>query len=95
MVTIKDKVLDPYSIEHDGYQYVLKVRQKKDKSHHLYKGGGDDFSEVKLGFYITLKTALHAAVRHKMANKESVVGLKEYLNEYKNIIESLNSVFDV
>lgn len=95
MVTIEDKVLAPYTIKHDGYQYVLCVHTEKDKNHHLYKGGSDKFTITRIGFYITLKHALQAVVRYKLADKESVMNLKEYLDEYENIINSLNSVFDV
>ena len=39
MVTIKDEILDPYFIQLDEYQYILKVIKKKNKDHHFSKEG--------------------------------------------------------
>jgi len=95
MVTIKDEILDPYFLEHDGYQYILKVVREKNKDHHFSKEGGKNAYEIKVGYYTKLQAALKATARHKITDSKSTVSIKEYITQYENIIKSLNSIFDV
>jgi hypothetical protein len=95
MVTIKDEILDPYFIQLDEYQYILKVIKKKNKDHHFSKEGKKNTYEIKLGYYADLKAALKAAARRKITDSKSTVSIKEYITQYENIIKSLNSIFDV
>ena len=77
--TIEDKLLDPYYITMDDYCYTLNedLSKKKDKTY-----------TKKLGHFTSFDKVLERISTHK-TNKRSYLSIKEYIEQYKEIKESI------
>ena len=77
--TIEDKILDPYYITMDDYCNTLHedISKKKDKTY-----------TKKLGHFTSFDKVLERISTHK-TNKRSYLSIKEYIEQYKEIKESI------
>lgn len=78
---IKDPDLEPYFIQLDDYCYAAHKTIIAQES-------GKEYSQA-LGFYKNLDTCLKAIAKDQVMAR-SYDSLKEYINEYRNIVSRLD-----
>lgn len=81
---ITDPILEPYHIVLDQYCFILQETITPDAN---YTSSGKKYTKP-VGHYTQLVSCLETVAKQK-ANSKSYSTLKEYINEYKQIVESL------
>lgn len=74
-----------YSVDLDGTQYTL-VR------HGINQAKGENLgkpTEIAIGFYSQIKSALNRAVKDELGNQPDEITLKEFLDRYEGAMESI------
>ena len=82
MNTIKDKAIEPYFINLDNGYVLNKVVQSSES---------DKTYERFIGHFITLDNLIKAIAKDKTMER-SYDTLKEYLKEYRQVVDNLNQV---
>jgi hypothetical protein len=84
--TITDPSLEPYFISMDDYCYTL-----KQKITPTYSDSGKEYIH-DVGHFTNVDGAIKKIIKLKV-NTQSYESLKQYLEEYKNIQQSINKQF--
>tara|TARA_R110002020_G_C15696842_1_gene720411 strand:+ start:201 stop:503 length:303 start_codon:yes stop_codon:yes gene_type:complete len=88
--TITDPVLEPYYIAMDEYNYTV---QEVVTPNPKYSETGKPYTKP-VGHYSKF-TACIATIAKRKVNTRSYTSLKEYLEEYKRVINELNKTFEI
>jgi len=80
---IKDPKLDPFFIQLDDYCYAVHKMIVSQES-------GKEYQST-IGFYSNFDSALRAIAKNQM-NGKSYESVNEYISEYKEVINKLNSL---
>lgn len=73
---IKDEILEPYEIWQDAYNFSVGIP-------YINKNG--DVNLTNASYFTSLSNALINVAKFKMADKDVVVNLKEYIEQYEVI----------
>lgn len=78
--TIEDPIIAPYIVYVEEYGFSLehKVEEKITSE----------------GYYTSFSALLRALTHKKIVEKNKVMTLREYINEYKSILEQLKQIFN-
>jgi hypothetical protein len=82
LVIIKDKAIEPYEIHIDYNCYTL------------VEPGYND-AMVSVGYFSTLTAALEKLTRYKLVSEGKQFTLREYINEYKQVVENLKQTIKI
>lgn len=82
MNTIKDKAIEPYFINLDNGYVLNKVVQSSES---------DKIYERFIGHFTTLDNLIKAIAKDKTMER-SYDTLKEYLKEYRQVVDNLNQI---
>ena len=88
--TITDPVLEPYYIAMDEYNYTV---QEIVTPNPKYSETGKKYIKP-VGHYSNFHACIATIVKRKV-NTRSYTSLKEYVNEYKRVINELNEKFEL
>lgn len=80
---INDPVMDPYFISMDDNCMTVNIRVTPDSR---YSESGKEYTKI-VGHYSNLGSALKSIAKDK-TNSKSYESLKDYIEEYNNIINS-------
>ena len=83
---IRDSVIAPFTIKADNHQYTV-YEEKKSKE-------TGKITESFIGHYSQLKFAVKEIAKLKTLNKHEndEVTLKEFLNDYREIVDGFNKI---
>lgn len=87
---ISDPILEPFSITLDPYCYILIEKITPDPK---YASSGKVYTKT-IGHYSKFNSCLEVVAKLK-ANTKSYNTIKEYVGEYKKIIETLKSITEI
>ena len=82
-MVIKDKVIEPYVIEIDEYNYSVYIPSFTKK--------GEPFKKAP-AYFSDLKYAILHIAKQKVISSEKVVSLKEFVVEYEKFVNELKNV---
>jgi hypothetical protein len=86
---INDPIMDPYFISMDDNCMTVNIRVTPDSR---YTNSGKEYIKI-IGHYSNLGIALKTIAKEK-TNNHSYSSLKEYIDEYKTIIDQLTNKID-
>jgi hypothetical protein len=78
---LKDPLLEPYFIQLEDYGFTIHKNIKSDTREYTQK----------IGHYLSFQNTIQAICRDKVMSN-SYNSLKEFLNEYKKVIDQLNLI---
>lgn len=87
---ITDPNLEPYFIVLDPYCFILKENITPDPN---YESSGKVYQQI-IGHYSKLGSCLEVIAKLK-TNTKSYNTIKEYIGEYKRIVETLKSITEI
>jgi len=89
---IIDKLLEPYTISSDkqgGFVILEEVVRNNRKT------GVIAAAQKPVGYTVSIKSAVQLIVRKKLANKEAVYTLKQFINEYKTLEQEISETLSI
>lgn len=87
---INDPVMEPYFISMDDNCMTVNIRVTPDAR---YSDSGKEYTKI-IGHYSNLASALKSIAKDK-TNSKSYDSLKEYIDEYKLLVENLNNIVNI
>ena len=88
--TITDPVLEPYYIAMDEYNYTV---QEVVTPNPKYSQTGKTYIKP-VGHYSNFTSCITTIAKRKV-NTKSYTSIREYINEYKKVINELNKTFEL
>lgn len=92
---IKDDALEPFFVQVEADQFVLKETKEIDTSHFLSKGEEGE-REIHHGYFVSMNALVNKAIQIKMSRSEDVLTLQQFwqawLNYSKKFTEIINSI---
>jgi len=87
---ITDPIMEPYFISMDDNCMTVNIRVTPDAR---YSDSGKEYTKI-VGHYSNLSSALKSITKDKI-NSKSYESIKEYIDEYKSLIETLNNTINI
>lgn len=89
---IKDKLIEPYYVKVEDNQYILCLETEIKSGVHAGKKG-----EQTIGYYSLLSSLLIGLIKRKLYddNKEKVLSIKKYIEEYEKMFNDFISVIKI
>ncbi len=86
---IQDEILHPYFVECEENSYTLKEIQTVQSGDNK----GNNY-ELPVGYFVDFRVLLLYVIKAKLSKQESVVDLKEYLEQYKTILNQFQKQYE-
>lgn len=87
---IEDPILEPFYLKSDRDCFTVLERVNSDPNHRLSKGDSKEGFKI-IGYYTKFEDCINKICTQKLQLGQNFESLREYLDEYKKISETIKS----